>query len=138
MAAPVFVHGKQGLVTFNGSSFAAMTINFKEHTSLEDITYTVSGSATAQVMLPGYRKGTGSVNFIYDTANQPTISPFDLRPTATVPPTPISAIFYPDGTKPWACSIYAEELGFTTGPHAGAVKATMSFQSTGPITEPSS
>ena len=138
MATPVFVHGKQGTVTFNGNQFAAMTINFKEHTSLEDITYTVAGYATAQVMLPGYRKGTGSVNFIYDTANQPTISPFDLRPTATVPPVPIAAIFSPDGTKSWSCNIYSEELGFTTGPHAGAVKCTMSFQSTGPITEPSS
>lgn len=138
MAAPVFVHGKQGTVSFNGTLFNCLSINFEEQTQLEDITYSTSGSATAQVMLPGYRKGSGQVVFIYDTANQPTIAPFDLRPTATVPPTPISAIFYPDGTKPWACSIYAERLGFATGPQAGAVKTTMAFQSTGPITEPTS
>lgn len=138
MATPVWVHGKQGTVSFNGNLFNALTINFEEVTQLEDITYSVAGSATAAVKLPGYRSGSGSVTFIYDTANQPTIAPFDLRPTATVPPVPITAIFYPDGTKPWSCSIYSSRLGFATGPQAGAVKANMTFETTGPITEPTS
>ena len=141
MAAPVFVHGKQGTVSFGGSLFNALSISFEETTQLEDITYS-QGLATQQVMLPGYRKASGSVTFVYDTANQPTISPFDLRPTANVPPVPILAIFYPDGTKPWSCYIFSERLGFTTGPQAGAVKCNMSFQSTYyngiGITEPTS
>jgi hypothetical protein len=86
-------------------------------------------------MLPGYKRITGSVSFVYDTANQPTISPFDLRPGNA---TAIPAVFYPEGTKPWACSIFPESIQFTTGPTAGAVKCSMSFQSTGAITEPTS
>lgn len=138
MATPVWVHGKQGTVSFNGNLFNALSITFEETTQLEDITYSVSGSATSRVVLPGYRQGSGSVTFVYDTANQPTIAPFDLRPTATVPPVPIAAIFYPDGTKPWACNVYTERLGFATGPQSGAVKCTAAFQSTGAITEPTS
>lgn len=138
MAAPVWVHGKQGLVSFNGNMFNALSITFEETTQLEDITYSTSGSATARVVLPGYRMGSGSVTFIYDTANQPTVPPLSLQPTATVPPTPIAAVFYPDGVKQFSCNMYTERLSFTTGPQAGAVKCTLAFQSTGPITEPSS
>jgi hypothetical protein len=138
MATPVWVHGKQGTVSINGNLFNCLTINFEETTQLEDITYSVAGSATARVVLPGYRMGSGTLTFIYDTANQPTIAPFALQPTATVPPVSIPVIFYPDGTKPFATSMYTERLGFTTGPQAGAVKCTVSFQTTGPITEPTS
>lgn len=136
MAAPVYVHGKSGTVSLNGSLFNALTINFREQTTLEDITYSQSGGATAQVVIPGYVRGSGSISFVYDTANQPTIAPFDLRPGRTN--TAIAAIFYPEGTKPFTASIFPESLEFTTGPQAGAVKCSLGFQTSGAITEPSS
>ena len=80
MAAPIFIHGKTGLFSFNGTLFNALDITFEETTTVEDITYTVSGSATYQTVIPGYRKGACTVTFVYDTANQPCISPFDMRP----------------------------------------------------------
>src|SRR5271166_67039 len=138
MAAPVFVHGKLGTVSLNGSLFAALSINFQEATTLTDITYTVAGGATAQIMLPGYKKASGSITFVYDTANQPSLSPYDMRPAQGINPSPLTAIFYPEGTKPWTCSIYPESLQFTTGPTTGPVNCTMAFQSTGAITEPTS
>lgn len=132
MATPVFVHGRSGLVTINGSSFNAMTISLKETIEREDITYTQPGGATYAVKIPGYVTGSGAMHFIYDTANQPTISPFDLRPGKT----PLSVVIYPDGTKPYSFTAVSMDLEFTTGPTAGAVKCDWTFETSGAITEP--
>jgi hypothetical protein len=134
-----WVHGKQGRVQIGGYDFAALSITFEESTSLEDITYTQSGGATARSVLPGYRQGSGSIAFIYDINNQPTISPFDLRPWSTsATAVPLNVTFYPDQTKAFTTTMFVERLSFTTGPQAGAVKCTVSFQTTGAITEPTS
>lgn len=132
MAAPVFVHGKTGTFSWGpGNLFNALSINFEESTTLEDITYSQSGGASTQVMIPGYRKGSGSVTFIYDTANQPCVSPNDMRPWVTnASAVPTLCTFSPDGSKAWSCYVFSERLGFTTGPQAGAVKCTMAFQAT--------
>lgn len=135
MAAPVFVHGLKGTVSINANLFNALTIDFSETTTLEDITYTQSGGATYAIKLPGYISGSGTINFVYDTANQPTIAPYDMRPSRA---TPLALIVYPEGTKPFACNAWPSSLQFTTGPTAGAVKCSMAFESTGTITEPSS
>lgn len=135
MATPIFIHGLKGTVSLNGNLFNALTIDFEESTTLEDITYTQAGGATYAVKIPGYISGSGSVNFIYDTANQPTISPYDMRPGRS---TPIAFIVYPDGTKPFSCNVWPSALRFTTGPTAGAVKCSMTYESTGAITEPNS
>ncbi len=134
--ANTFVHGKLGTVSFNGNLFAGLTINFREQTTLEDITYSKAGGAAYQIVIPGYTRGSGSVSFVYDTANQPTIAPFDFRPGRSN--TPIAAIFYPEGTKAFSASIFPESLEFTTGPQAGAVKCNLGFQTTDTITESSS
>jgi hypothetical protein len=143
LATPVFVHGKSGTFSWGTNLFNALSINFEESTTLEDITYSQAGGAATQVVLPGYRKAGGSVTFIYDTANQPTVSPYDMRPWPTnAPAVPVLCTFSPDGTKSWQCYVFSERLGFTTGPQAGAVKCTMAFQATFyngvGITEPAS
>jgi len=143
MAAPVFVHGKTGTFQWGGTLFNALSISFEETTQLEDITYSQSGGAATQVMIPGYRRGTGTVTFIYDTANQPCVSPYDMRPWVTnASAVPTLCVFSPDGTKQWSCYCFSERLGFTTGPQAGAVKCTVGLQATfyngTGITEPTS
>ncbi len=135
MATPVFVHGKKGTVSLNGAQYACLTIDFEESTTLEDITYSKSGGAQYAIKIPGYISGSGTLNFVYDTANQPSIAPNDMRPGNA---TPIAMIVYPEGTKPFAFSAFPSSLGFTTGPQAGAVKCRMSFESTDTITEPTS
>lgn len=131
-----FVQALKGTVSLNGNLFQVLSGTFKMSTTLEDITYTKSGGATYAIKLPGHVSGSGSINFVYDTSNQPTIAPYDLRPGST---TPITAIFTPDGTKPFSCSIFPSDLEFTTGPQAGpACKCSMSFESTDTITVPTS
>ena len=131
MAAPNFVHGTKGTVSINGNLFNSLTFEFEESTDLEDITYTVSGGATAQVMIPGYKKVSGIISFVYDTANQPTIAPYDMRAG-----TLMALVLYPEGTKPYTFNAYSGTFRWASGPQAGAVKCSTSFQSTGAITEP--
>lgn len=137
MATPTFVQALKGTVSLNGSLFNALQFDITFTAQLEDITYTTSGGATFGVHLPGYVIASGTVNFVYDTSNQPVISPFALQPNSGT--TPIAAIFTPDGTKPFSCNIFSESLNFSSGPQAGpASKCSLSFKSTGTITYPTS
>lgn len=132
MAAPNFVQGWKGTISINANFFNALQYGFEEFGDLEDITYTAP--ATFRVVLPGYPGARGNVSFCYDTANQPTISPFDLR-FGTL----MVMILYPEGTKPYAFSAYSGNFKFDSGPQAGvSVKCSTSFESTGTITFPTS
>ena len=134
MATPNFAQAFKTLVTINSNNFNVLTIDFDESSDLEDITYTQAGGATFAIMLPGYKKGKGTLTFVYDAANQPTISPFDIR-SGTL----ITVTAYPEGTKPWAFSAYTGRLSWRGGPQAGvSVKCTSEFQTTGSFTEPTS
>lgn len=134
MAAPNFAQGWKGTVSINGNLFNTLQYTFSETADLEDITYTVAGGATYAVLLPGYRKASGTLTFVYDTANQPTISPFDMRAG-----TLMTLILYPEGTKPFSGSAYSSEFSFASGPQAGvSVKCTCNYQTTGTFTEPTS
>ncbi len=134
MAAPVFSQAWKGLISIGGSNFNALNIMFEESTDLEDITYTVAGGATFAILLAGYQKGKGSLDFVYDIANQPTISPFDMRAG-----TLLSIIMYPEGTKPYTLTAYSESFNWKSGPQSGvSVKCTVNFQTTGAFTMPAS
>ncbi len=134
MATPVFVQGWKGTISINSNFFNALQYGFEEFGDLEDITYTKVGSVTYRVVLPGYPGARGNISFVYDTANQPTISPFDLR-FGTL----MSLVLYPEGTKPYTFNAWSGNFKFDSGPQAGvSVKCSTSFESTGDITFPTS
>lgn len=133
MSTPNFINGKEGTVSINGSLFNAEQFEFEEETPLDDITYSQTGGANYKVLLPGYNSAKGTISFVYDTNNQPTIAPYDM-----VPGTLMALILYPDGTKPYAFSAYSGRFRFSSGPKAGTVRCTTSFESTGAITHPTS
>lgn len=132
-ATPNFIHGKLGTISLNSNLFNAEQFDFTESTTLDDITYTVSGGATSKILLPGYNWAVGTITFVYDTNNQPTIAPYDM-----VPGQLLTLILYPDGTKPYSFSAYSGSFRFASGPKAGTVRCTTNFESTGAITHPSS
>ena len=125
MAAPVFVHGLKGTASLNGSLFNCLSIDYEESVSNEDITFTTSGGATQKSVLPGYVSRTVSLSFVYDTANQPVLSPFNLQAGQ-----PVSCIITPEGSKPYTFVAIGNKLGFKTGPQGGAVKCNWSADGT--------
>lgn len=135
MANPVFIHGRLGLISINSTNFFAEQFDFTETVvgGNQDITYCVAGGATYQVMLAGYNGVKGTITFIYDTANQPVLSPFSM-----IPGTLMALILYPDGTKPYTFSALSGEFKWGSGPKAGPVRCTTSYDSTGNVTHPSS
>lgn len=135
MSTPNFIHGKLGTVSINGSLFNSMQYKFSEKVvgGLSDITYTQASGATAQVMIAGYNGVSGSITFIYDTNNQPTIAPFDM-----IPGTSMALILYPDGTKPYTFNAISGQFDWGSGPKNGPVEVTVSFESTGTIGHPTS
>lgn len=130
MPTPNFVHGKSGRVTIGGSEMAALQYDFTDETDLEDITYTQSTGATAQILIPGYEKASGSISFVFDTNNLPAVT----MKAGTL----MTLVLYPEGTKAYSFQAYSGSFRFSSGPQAGAVKCTTSFRSTGPITQPTS
>lgn len=133
MATPVFVHGKLGTVSIAGTLFNSLQFEFVDEADLEDITYTTSGGATAQILINGIERVSGSISFVYDTANQPVIAPQNMRAG-----TLMALILYPEGTKPYTFSAFSGSFRFASGPQAGAVKCSTNFRSTGAITVPTS
>lgn len=133
--ANTFIHGKLSTIQFGGTYFAALTVKYSEGLSdLSDVTYTQSGGATWQIMLPGYSKASGSLTFVYDTLNQPVLSPQSQIAGALM-----SMIFSPDGTKLFTFSAYSEGFDIPGGPQVkGPVVCTTNWQSTGVVTRPTS
>lgn len=131
MAANVFVHGKLGTITLGGTAFAAEQFTYQEETTLDDITYTLAGGASFQVILPGYNKASGTITFNYDSGNQPNISPQNM-----VPGTLMALVLSPDGTRNYSFNAYSGSFQFGTGPKNGPVTCSTTFQSSGTITRP--
>ncbi len=132
MATPAFIHGRLSTVQIGGTYFAGLTINYDEKLSdLTDITYTVSGGATFQVMLPGYNGASGQITFVYDTANSPVLSPQNM-----IPGTLMTLVLSPDGTKLYSFSAYSGEFQWAGGPRTGPTACTTNWASTGTITRP--
>jgi len=129
-----FIHGKLGLISIGGSNFATLQFDFTESLSdLSDITYTISGGATFAVMLPGYNMCAGTLSFVYDTLNQPVLSPQNMIPGQSM-----SLILYPDGTKPYTITALSGSFRFGSGPKAGPVSCTTNWESTGSYSRPAS
>jgi len=126
-----FVHGKSGTVTIGGNAFYVTQFQFTMTNDLTDVTH--SGASGYGVVIPGVTRATGNLTFVFDTLNQPTVAPINQTPGQSM-----SLVLSPDGTKQYSFTAYSGELSFTSGPSAGAVQATTSFQSSGAITVPSS
>lgn len=133
MATPTFISGRLGTININGSYFNAEQYTFNEQTTLDDVTYTLVGGATYKVLLPQYNWATGVITFVYDTSNQPVISPYNM-----IPGTLMVMILYPDGTKPYSFSAYSGQFQFGSGPKTGTCRCTTNFESTGNISHPTS
>lgn len=130
-ATPNFISGIKGTVSLGGSLFNVKQFKFTMTTNLDDITH--SGANGFQVMLPGVTKARGELTFTFDTANQPTVSPYNMTPGQLM-----ALVLSPDGTKQYTFSGYSGEFSFQSGPQAGDVECTTTFESTGTITVPSS
>lgn len=126
-----FINGKAGTVTIGGTQFASEQYSFTHEVDLDDITYTQAGGATAQVLLPGYERASGTITFVYDTLNVATI--YSLRAGQL-----ITLALLPDGSKSYSFSAYSGSFTFSSGPKAGTVRCTTNFRSTGTITQASS
>ena len=130
-AAPNFIAGYKGTVTINANLFYAEQVDFEEQTTLDDITYTRAGGATFKILLPQYNWANGTITFVYDTANKPTVSPYDMRPG-----TLMALVISPDGVDQFSFNAYSGNFRFATGPKAGTVRCTTRYESTDAITTP--
>ena len=134
--ANAFTHAKLTTFQIGGNYYPCLTVGYTEGLSdLSDITYTQSGGgATWQILLPGYNKATLALTFVYDTLNQPILSPQNMSPGASA-----AFIFSPDGTKLFSLTAYSESLAIPGGPQVkGPVVASVTLQSSGVVTRPSS
>lgn len=127
------VHGRLSTIQIASTYFAALTVSYKEGLSdLTDITYTQVGGATWRIMLPGYNLVDGDLTFVYDTLNQPVLTPQNM-----IPGTLMSLIFSPDGTKLYTLTAYSGGLNIPGGPQVkGPVICTTNWSSSGVVTRP--
>lgn len=123
-----FIHGKNGKMLIGASEFAVEQFQMTHTVTTDDITHTMAGGA--RVILPGIESLDGTVTFVYDTQNKPTVSP------NMTPGTAATGHFKPDGTDDWSAAGYFTELSWSSGPKAGAVRVNAKFMSSGPITKP--
>lgn len=126
-----YIHGKSGTCSVNGTLFNVEQFSFTMTSDLDDITHT--GAGGYGVVLPGVIRANGQLSFVFDTLNQPTVSPLNQTPGQA-----LTLVLSPDGTKQYSFGAFSGELQFSSGPKAGAVRVTTSFQSSGTITVPSS
>ncbi len=133
--ANAFIHAKSTTFQIGGNYYPCLTVKYTEGLSdLSDITYTLSTGAAWRVLLPGYNQATVALTFVYDTLNQPVISPQNMSPGASA-----TIIFSPDGTKLYSMTAYSESLDIPGGPQVkNAVIASVTLQSSGVVTRPSS
>ncbi len=133
--ANAFVHGKLTTIQIASTYFAALTADYNEELSdLTDITYTQVSGATWRILLPGYNQVGGTIGFVYDTLNQPVLSPQNQ-----IPGTLMSLIFSPDGTKLYTLTAYSQSLSIPGGPQVkGPVAAKCAWMSSGVVTRPTS
>ena len=128
-----FIHGKLTTIQLSGQYFAALTCSYNQGLSdLTDITYTQTGGATWRILLPGYSLVDGDLSFVYDTLNQPVLSPQNQIPGQLM-----TMIFSPDGTKLYSLTAYSETLSIPGGPGVkGPVVCKTGWKSSGSVTVP--
>lgn len=124
-----FVHGYKGKFLIGSTDFAVTEFNFDWQVTDEDITHT--GANGFGVPLDGIESFEGTVNFIYDTSNKPTVSPQQMKPR-----TYATVHMKPDGADDFSALVLCTKFSFKSGPKAGAVAVTVNVKSSGQITYP--
>lgn len=139
-ATPNFIHGFKGTCTVGGSTFYVKQFQFSMKNTVADVTH--SGATTTynaapvsyRVKIAGITEVSGSLTFTFDSANQPTVTPYIMTPGATV-----ALVLSPDGTKNYSFSAITTGYDFRSGAGVNSdVECSITFESTGVITVPSS
>ncbi len=127
-----FVHGKISTIQIGGTYFAAMSISYDEKLSdLTDITFTRTGGVAFGNFLPGYNFATGTISFVYDTLNQPVLSPQNM-----IPGTLMTIIISPDATKLFSFQAWSGEFQWSGGPKSGPIMCSTNYTTEAVITRP--
>ncbi len=134
------VHGVNGQLSITISSteteFEMRQVDFNYEVAAEDITH--SGANGWQVMMPGIRKVSGTITFVYDLANAPFgATPYDLKAglyaaiKLTFNAHQGANLVAGDTTTPdvWAGTAYLKNFHPKTGPQAGPMECTIDFES---------
>lgn len=124
-----FIHGYKGKFLIGATDFAVTDFNLDWSVDDQDITHTDAGGA--QVVIDGVERFEGTINFIYDTSNKPTVAPQQMKPRTVA-----TVHLKPDGSDDFSASVLCTKFSFKSGPKAGAVAVTVNVKSTGPIMYP--
>lgn len=126
-----FIHGYKGKFLIGSTDFAVTDFNLDWEVTVEDITHTDANGY--RVPLDGIESFTGTINFVYDTDNKPTVAPQQMKPRT-------SAVVHlkPDGSDDFTATVLCTKFSFKAGPKAGAVMVTVTVESSGAITYPTS
>lgn len=124
-----FIHGYKGKFLIDLTDFAVTDFGLDWQVTDEDITHT--GAAGFQVVLDGIESFDGTITFIYDTSNKPTVAPQQLKPR-----TYATVHLKPDGADDFSATVLCTKFSFKSGPKAGAVAVTVNVKSSGAITYP--
>lgn len=126
-----FIHGYKGKFLIGSTDFAVTDFDLDWSVDDQDITHTDAGGA--QVVIDGVERFEGTINFVYDTSNKPTVSPQQMKPRTVA-----TVHLKPDGSDDFSAPVLCTKFSFKSGPKAGAVAVSVKVKSTGPITYPTS
>lgn len=126
-----FVSGTKGKFIIGTTDFSVTDFNLDWSVDDEDITHT--GANGYQVVIDNVERFEGTINFIYDTSNKPTVAPQQMKPR-----TYATVHLKPDGSDDFTAPILCTKFSFKSGPKAGAVATTVMVKSTGAISYPNS
>jgi hypothetical protein len=124
-----FIHGYKGKFLIGSTDFAVTDFNLDWEVDADDITHT--GAGGSQVVLDGVERFEGTITFIYDTSNKPTVAPQQMKPRTF-------AVVHlkPDGADDFSATVLCYKFSFKSGPKAGAVAVTVNVKSSSAITFP--
>lgn len=124
-----FIHGYKGKFLIGSTDFAVTDFNLDWEVDADDVTHT--GAGGSQVVLDGVERFEGTITFIYDASNKPTVAPQQLKPR-----TYAVVHLKPDGADDFSATVLCYKFSFKSGPKAGAVAVTVNVKSSSAITYP--
>jgi hypothetical protein len=126
-----FIHGYKGKFLIGTTDFAVT--DFSLDWEVDDANVTHTGAGGAQVLIDGVERFEGTINFVYDTSNKPTVAPQQMKPRTFA-----AVHLKPDGADDFSATCLCKKFSFRSGPKANEVVVTVNVKSSGPITYPSS
>ena len=123
-----YVSGWRGKVFIGSTELFVMDFNLDWQVGTDDITHT--GAAGSRVVLDNIESFDGTLSFVYDTLNKPTVSPVMKPRTFAV------VHLKPEGSDDFSANCLFSKFSWKSGPKAGAITITCNVMSSGPITYP--